>query len=62
MAGITGIPLAIAAEQILDGSVTQRGVLGPESVIDPIAMFSALAPHCEVPGAVWTDVVRLEIA
>ena len=62
MAGVTGIPLAIAAGQILDGTVAAHGVLGPESVIDPIAMFTALSPHCEVPGTMWSDVVRIDVA
>jgi len=62
MAGVTGIPLAIAAGQILDGCVTSHGVLGPESAVDPIAMFTALAPHCASPGNTWTDVVRVDFA
>jgi lysine 6-dehydrogenase len=62
MAGVTGIPLAIAAEMMLSGTVTRHGVLAPEQVIDPVAMFAALAPHCAVPVDSWTDVVAVDVA
>ncbi|MEN9504875.1 MAG: hypothetical protein RI958_801 [Actinomycetota bacterium] len=61
MAGITGIPLALAARQLLAGTVTERGVVGPESVLDPEALFEALAPHCEPSASRWTDVVRVDV-
>ncbi len=62
IAGITGIPLALAVGRLVDGDVSATGVLAPESVLEPVAMFEALAPHCEVPGVRWTDVVRVDVA
>ena len=58
---ITGVPLAIAAQDVLSGAVTRRGVLAPEQAIDPIAMFTALAPHCAAPVESWTDVVDVDV-
>jgi saccharopine dehydrogenase-like NADP-dependent oxidoreductase len=62
MAGVTGIPLAIAAGQMLNGLVTPGGVFGPESAVDPTRMFTDLAAYCETPGSTWTDVVRIDVA
>jgi lysine 6-dehydrogenase len=62
MAGVTGIPLAIAAGTMLSGGVTRHGVLAPEQVIDPVAMFTALGPHCVVPVDVWTDVAAVDVS
>jgi saccharopine dehydrogenase-like NADP-dependent oxidoreductase len=62
MAGVTGIPLAIAAGQVLDGLVSTRGVLGPESSVDPTGMFTELAAYCAAPGSTWTDIVRIDVA
>lgn len=62
MAGATGVPLALAVRQLIDGVVTLPGVFAPESVLEPVTMFDALALHCEVPGSRWTDMVRVDVA
>jgi lysine 6-dehydrogenase len=62
MDGITGTPLAIAAHTMLSGAVTQRGVLAPEQAIDPVALFTALGPHCAAPVDSWTGVVAVDVS
>jgi len=47
MAGITGIPLAIATVMLLDGALDRPGVHPPEAIVPPEAFFHALAPHCD---------------
>jgi len=46
MAGITGVPLAIAALMIIDGKITAKGVLTPEESIEPMEFFNRLAVYC----------------
>ncbi len=62
MDGLTGTPLAIAAQVMLTGAVTRRGVLAPEQAFDPIEVFTALGPHCVEPVRSWTDVVAVDVA
>ena len=41
MGAITGIPLACALKMLIEGKITKKGVLAPESgVIDPQYFFS----------------------
>lgn len=47
MAGVTGIPLAIATDLILKGKVRKHGVFAPEGVVTPEIFFSHLAPLCD---------------
>ncbi|MFI6940209.1 saccharopine dehydrogenase family protein [Streptomyces sp. NPDC050418] len=49
MGAVTGIPLAVALEQLTTGALTAPGVHAPEAALDPDRYFAALAPHC--PGA-----------
>ncbi|MFN3007655.1 saccharopine dehydrogenase family protein [Mycolicibacterium wolinskyi] len=44
MAANTGIPLAVAVPMVADAA--RPGVHTPESLLEPDAFFSALAPHC----------------
>ena len=47
MAGITSIPLAIAAEMVIRGEITEKGVLTPEeSISDPMGFFNRYAKYC----------------
>ncbi|UCD01660.1 MAG: saccharopine dehydrogenase NADP-binding domain-containing protein [Promethearchaeota archaeon] len=47
MAGVTGVPLAIAALMLINGEIKGKGVFTPEEVIsDPIEFFNRLAPYC----------------
>lgn len=39
MAGVTSIPMAIGTEMIMNGEISQRGVLAPEACIDPMPFF-----------------------
>lgn len=39
MSGVTGIPLAIAVEMLLEGEIEQTGVLAPEACVDPLPFF-----------------------
>jgi len=39
MGGVTGVPLAIGVQMILDGEIEQTGVLAPEACIDPLPFF-----------------------
>ena len=40
---LTGLPLSIAAQMILENKVSQKGVVGPEGCIDPGEFLSRLA-------------------
>jgi saccharopine dehydrogenase-like NADP-dependent oxidoreductase len=51
MAGMTGIPLAIATMMLIEGKITKNGVLTPEESIDPIEFFDRLAPYCDKENA-----------
>lgn len=62
MARATGIPLALAAGQILDGSVRTHGVHPPDAVLDPERYFDALAAHCDPPRADRGEVVKVDQA
>ncbi|MHA1293040.1 MAG: saccharopine dehydrogenase family protein [Promethearchaeota archaeon] len=46
MAGVTGVPLAIGALMIIDGTIDKKGVLTPEESIDFNEFFERLAPYC----------------
>lgn len=46
MAGITGIPLAIAAQMIIEGKIMKKGVLTPEEAINPNEFFERFASFC----------------
>lgn len=46
MSGMTGVPMAIAAEMILEGKVTEIGVLTPEQSINPNQFFDQYALYC----------------
>lgn len=47
MAGITSVPLAITAEMVISGDITEKGVLTPEEAIsDPMGFFDKYAKYC----------------
>ncbi len=46
MAGLTGVPLAIATIMMIEGKIKTKGVLTPEESIDPIEFFDKLAIYC----------------
>ncbi|MHA1914614.1 MAG: saccharopine dehydrogenase family protein [Promethearchaeota archaeon] len=47
MAGVTSVPLAVAAEMVLNGEITEKGVLTPEEAIsDPMKFFDKYAKYC----------------
>jgi saccharopine dehydrogenase-like NADP-dependent oxidoreductase len=48
MAGMTGVPLAIAAGMIIRGEIDVVGVLAPEACIDPDAFFERYASFCNL--------------
>ncbi len=62
MARATGVPLALAAGQILDGDVRLPGVHPPDVVLDPWRFFDELAAHCDPPRAGGGDVVVVDHA
>jgi len=39
MAGVTGVPLAIGIQMLLEEEIEQIGVLAPEACIDPLTFF-----------------------
>lgn len=49
MAGVTGIPLTIAVEMIMNGEISQRGVLAPEACIEPLSFFERYMKYCVSP-------------
>ena len=63
MAGVTGVPLAIATIMLIEGKITEKGVLTPEESIDPIEFFDRLAPYCDKKNAedllIW-EIVDLD--
>jgi saccharopine dehydrogenase (NAD+, L-lysine-forming) len=47
MAGVTGVPLAIALEMLINGEITEKGVLTPEEVFtDPMNFLDRYAKYC----------------
>jgi len=47
MAGVTSVPLALAAEMLINGEITEKGVLTPEKAIpDPMEFFDRYAKYC----------------
>jgi saccharopine dehydrogenase-like NADP-dependent oxidoreductase len=50
MAGITGIPFALAIPFIIKNAGKSPGVFAPEDMIDPDAFLTALAPYCNETG------------
>lgn len=48
MAGVTSIPLGIATIMLIEGKITQKGVLTPEEVFknNPMEFFDRIAPYC----------------
>jgi len=46
MAGSTGVPLAIATMMIAEGRITAKGVLTPESAIEPSCFLNRYAEYC----------------
>jgi saccharopine dehydrogenase-like NADP-dependent oxidoreductase len=51
MAGVTGVPLAIATLMLIEGKIEKIGILTPEESIDPIEFFDRLAPYCDKKNA-----------
>ncbi len=47
MAGVTGVPLAVAALMYIDGKIQEKGVLTPEEAIDPNEFFDRYAKYCK---------------
>ncbi|MEV8638472.1 saccharopine dehydrogenase NADP-binding domain-containing protein [Streptosporangium sp. NPDC051023] len=60
MARATGIPLSLAAAQILDGTVRAFGVHPPDAVLDPERYFDELAAHCDPPRTGRDEVVKVD--
>jgi len=47
MAGVTSVPLAIAAEMVINGEITEKGVLTPEeAILDTMEFFDRYAKYC----------------
>ncbi|MFW9877274.1 MAG: saccharopine dehydrogenase family protein [Candidatus Thorarchaeota archaeon] len=47
MAGVTSVPLAIAAEMVINGEITEKGILTPEEAIsNPMEFFNRYAKYC----------------
>lgn len=47
MAGVTGVPLAIATLMILNNEIKEKGVLTPEEAFsDPMDFFERYAKYC----------------
>ena len=51
MAGVTGVPLAIATIMVIEEKISEKGVLTPEESINPIEFFNRLAPYCDKKNA-----------
>lgn len=47
MAGLTGVPLAIATIMLIEGKINKKGILTPEeSISNPMEFFNRMAPYC----------------
>ena len=48
VAGVTSVPLVIATIMLIEGKITQNGVLTPEEVFknNPMELFDKMAPYC----------------
>ena len=48
MAGVTSVPLGIATIMLVEGKITQKGVLTPEEAFkdNPMEFFDGIAPYC----------------
>ena len=48
MAGVTSIPLGIATIMLIEGKITQKGVITPEEAFkeNPMEFFDRIAPYC----------------
>ena len=47
MAGVTSVPLALAAEMILNKEIKEKGVLTPEeAILEPMEFFDKYAKYC----------------
>jgi len=48
MAGVTSVPLGIAAIMVIEGKITNKGILTPEEAFkdNPMEFFNAIAPYC----------------
>jgi saccharopine dehydrogenase-like NADP-dependent oxidoreductase len=47
MAGVTSVPLALAAEMILNKEIKEKGVLTPEeAILEPMVFFDKYAKYC----------------
>jgi len=57
MEGVTGIPLALGLRQLLDRRPEQTGVHPPETVLDPVPLFDALAPTCHPAKRGFDDLI-----
>jgi len=62
MDGVTGIPLALAARQLLDGKLVATGVHPPETVIEPEPFFEAVAPYCQPPRSGLESILEVTMA
>ena len=40
---LTGLPLSVAAQMLLENKISQKGVMGPEACIDPDEFLRRLA-------------------
>lgn len=46
MAGITGVPLAVAVLMYINGKIQKKGALTPEEAMDPMEFFEIYAKFC----------------
>ncbi len=56
MAGITGVPLAVAVLMFIDGKIQKKGALTPEEALDPMTFFEIYAKFCR-PNLTAKDVL-----
>lgn len=59
MAGVTGVPLAIAVLMHIEGRFSRKGIFTPEEIIDPTEFFDKYARHCR-PGLKGKDVLIIK--